>query len=258
MSFVLTILENLDQAPGPVAVRVGDCTPAQVGMDCDFTLDSDPTVLLSTVVDVDGVVEADVPIPAGTTAGTHTITATVGGSSDTHPFDIINDALAAPNDDEDPDPIAPIVGPFSRWTLIDNYPGEEETFTLSHNPAAWDGPPERPAFYTFDAACGPAGQILTWQNAGRAWPMQFSGTLFTQAEYHDMLRWVQKKRRFWLYDHRHMMWRITFTDFQPRPRVRGIWDGNFDPWIVDYTMVTLVFNKPGDQPFVIEEEVAIP
>jgi hypothetical protein len=60
-----------------------------------------------------------------------------------------------------------------------------------------------------------------------------------------------------------MIWFVTITKFQPEPRAKGIVSltpddpGNYDPWLVDYTLEFMVFNKPGDQPFVIEEEVEI-
>lgn len=258
MAFVLRVLENLDFAPGTVAVSVGDCTLDQVGADVDFTLDADPTVLYADQVDDNGVLRATVPIPSGVAAGDHTLTATIGPDSDSATLTVLHDAADSTDAPDDYDFLPPdIPTPFARWTFIDVDPDSSETWTMPHNPTEWDGPPERPLFYAFDAACGPKGQILSWQNSGRPWPMSFKGVTFTQQEYRDLHRWSQKRRRFWLYDHRHMLWVLTFTQFDAQPRVHGNVNGYFDPWLHDYTMTCLVFNKPGGNPFVIEDDVAV-
>lgn len=259
MAIVLYVLENLDSAPGAVAVSIGNGGPDSVGETVEVTLDGDPEVLLTTDMPDDGNIRTNVRIPAGVTSGSHYLTATMGSGSDSAPFQVLHDGLDSTDDPGDDDPVLPdIPAPFGRWTLIDVYPGEEETWTFPRNAQEWDGPPERPKFLVFDAACGPSGQVLTWQNSNRAWETSFSGVIFTRDEYHDLHRWSAKHRRFWLYDHRHVIWFVTFTSFEPKPRARGVVFGEYDPWLHDYTMQCLVFNKPGDQPFVIEEDVAVP
>lgn len=259
MTFVLRVLENLDSAPGPVAVALGNATTDLVGFDVTFTIDADSTVLYTTEMPDDGTIRAYVPIPAGTTVGLHTLTAHISGDDSTAEFSVINAPIDDGDQEDDVDLTAPdIPEPFERWTFIDVHPTEGETWTMPRNPASWDGPPERPNWMTFDAAVGPSGQILTWQNSGTAWSMTFKGITKTAEEYADLLRWAQKRRRFWLYDHRHMIWALSFTQFQAIPRNRGFVDGQADPWLCDYSMVCMVFNRPNDDPFVIEETVAIP
>lgn len=229
-------VSNLGQAPGPVSVSVFDADPETTAT---FTYDLEVGDLYVTQTDENGGLDTDVMLPE-MGAGTHTLHLTIGADTVDVDFVVVFGPLDwTPDIGDDPtDPVLPTFVPSNRWQLVD--PLTSDVYTFPRNPASWSGPPERTAYYHHDAAVAPNGRILTWAEAGRAWPMEFAGRIFTQAEYNDLNEWANKRRRFWLVDHREVIWFVTFLQFDARARI----DRSVGVWSHDYTMKTLVFNRP--------------
>jgi hypothetical protein len=235
VTFDMTV-SDLDQAPGPVAVKVFE---AGVSATATFTYDGVGSSIYVTTTDETGGLDTDVMLPE-ISAGTHTLHLTVGADTVNVDFEVASAPLDWSSDAGDvaTDPDLPTFVPSNRWQLVD--PLTDDVYTFPRNPVSWNGPPERTIYYHHDAAVAPGGRILSWAEAGRAWPMEFAGRTFTQGEYQDLQEWSAKRYRFWLVDHRETTWLVTFTQFDARARI----DRSVGVWSHDYTMKTLIFNKP--------------
>lgn len=230
------INDTVAQTPASVLAYVTDADP-----DASLDFEVDSVTVYTTEVPPTGRLRVSIPLPP-LAVGSHTVAVTDGidTQSDTItvgkvPLDVIAD------DDTFRDPTTPT---FDRppgvilWTLYDEV--EPRTFEFYRNPATWTSP-HYPVFYNFDASTAPDGKILSWQAAGRAYSMEFSGYLDRQSDYTELLYWARLRRRFWLLDHRNRIWYLTFVQFDARARVV--------PnvlWAHDYTMKCLIFRRGSD------------
>lgn len=134
------------------------------------------------------------------------------------------------------EPVPPPFDPTTHWQFIDQRDPSIK-WTMPHNPARWTSP-LRPNWYTHDASSAPDGQVLTWQAASRAYPMEFSGYLDSQTVYDNLKFWANLRRRFWLIDHRNRAWLVTFQHFDAQARIVPN-----KPWAHDYTVKAVVFRR---------------
>lgn len=127
-----------------------------------------------------------------------------------------------------------------RWTLREGPWGGPyvDTYTVPLNPKEM-GPLGR--VYTRETlpAGGNRAQVRVRESGSRAYEWSFSGRIYKQAHYDDLLRWTNKRVPIILGDHLGRFYQVVLTNFEPKDLRRP---GTTVRW--DYTVKAIVLEGP--------------
>jgi len=222
----------------PVTIRASVLNGTADGP-VQFHLDS--TLIWTDAFDSTGVL-ADVeiplpPVPAGTYNLVATDTTTSGSDSVT--ITIATD----PEDDDDglPEDTEPEINTaVTKWVVQDRSSGSLVSYTFPINPEEMTTPfPHK--YLLLVPTTAPDGQPLTWEGAPRPHQWEFRGHIETQEFYDALAGFADSAYRYWLIDHRHRAWQVTFEAFEPTLRTRL---DPLAPWRATYSMRCFTYKGP--------------
>lgn len=237
---------RIEQAPSALTISVVDA-----GGTANIVFEIDGLEVIELEPDSDGgLFLATIPVPEGTTAGTHTLTATQGSMIGSVDFIVTMPPATAPNDPA-PD-AAPVAVPGAvqpngvvRWVFQDLMPGGLGSWILPANPQEMGSP-------AFERELTALSTVASEENGGRfhvyedAWsPVEwtFNGICPSLANLAQLEAYADLNRRFYLHDHRGRVWKVTFQDLEVTPRLSTNWDGAQTEEFHDYQATVLVFER---------------
>lgn len=230
----LTLLDESLVVPGMLRALISN---AQPGETINFGVDGSTPVVASVVADDSGTVPVS-SVPVSVAAGAHVLVATAAIGSASGDFLAI--AESSPTDSPAPDLApalpspAPPVGRFVFWD-----PAAEERYTFPVNPTTMTSPFPEKVFATSATTSFMDGRTITFEGSHHIQPVTLTGTLLTEADYDELLRWYGKRYRFWLFDDFHRSWVVYFTAFDVLPK-----RDTQRRWTQTYSMTLLFFAGP--------------
>lgn len=233
---VLTVLSDLEQAPGTFRVTVTNGIPGNA-----VTFTSAPATIPSGTLDDNGaLISFPIFITDARTAGVKTLTAaSTGRDNASASFTVVKAPVTNPltqPSDSTPVAVAPVDG-VRKWVLQDPAPaGEQYVFEI--NPDSATSPwPEN--VFTSDVTTAPDGQHLTWEGARKAVSWSFKGTILTQTQHDAFVRFQALNRRVYLIDNRNRAWVVSIESFDAEPK-----KVNDNPWAHTYTVSAIIYKGP--------------
>lgn len=229
---VVTVLEDLEVAPGLVPLTVSNMTP---GVLVHFSIAEEPTLTDYFQVNADStgsLAGFNLPISIELPAGPYTVSVFTDDGSVGDDTVIIQRSPDVRPDPPMPDTLPANPNNPGRWTVID--PASGETWVFPYSPSSITTP-HAPKVYDFETTTAPNGQVLTWEGAADPVPWELTGYLDTQAFYEALEGYVDTNRRFIIVDHRDRGWVVLFEGFDPSYR-KSV--GN--DWSFDYTLQVLI------------------
>lgn len=227
----------------PLTVLV-DVNGSSPGETISFTLDSDPAVLQTVVLDDDGEARGvSVQIPS-LSAGVHVLVASDGTlTSGTQGTFSVSDRFAYA-----PTPVAPAhegaADPFEQpngvlsFVLTD--PSDASTYVFPYNPNLMGYPGLDRQLSTVPTTAQ-SGQMLVFEGAPIGKPFQLTGYLFDLAQVNDLRAWVAKNYRVWLTDDLGHVWIVVLRAFKPTP-VRDL----TRPQLHSFQLTALMLGREAD------------
>jgi hypothetical protein len=237
---ILTVVDTtLDISPGSLTVFVANGTPDE---ECAFTVvdGAISTPAISTTFDDAGAV-AGLSVPIDVVAeGTYSLVVTDMTTALTASADFSVAAVATTQTigvpvTTPPPSVQPGTG-VRKWVFQDPVTGETYHFPINPNKMNSPFPPKK---ITFLATTSINGAKLAFEGQSAPVDWQFSGTLFTKAQYDAFVAWTGKRNRIWITDHYGRAWLCYLTHFDPQARRDVV-----HPWCHEWSMSALIFEGP--------------
>jgi hypothetical protein len=123
-----------------------------------------------------------------------------------------------------------------RWEFED--PVTLDVYTFAVNPSD-GGSPGYAKNITSQATSAPEGKVIRFEGQDSPQQMEFSGTLFTEAEYNAFVEWWDKRYQVLIRDDLGREFYIEIDQFEPsRKRARAY------PWKHEYKVVATIVDWP--------------
>lgn len=124
--------------------------------------------------------------------------------------------------------------PVVRWLFED--PNTLDAYTFAVNPSEGGSPSYQKTFST-STTSAPDGNVVLFEGRDAPQRFQFSGVLFTQAEFNAFVTWWEKRYQITVTDDLGRTFSIVIESFSPtRKRARS------HPWKHDYQVTAVVVN----------------
>lgn len=123
-----------------------------------------------------------------------------------------------------------------RWTFHD--PVEDVTFTVPMNPKEGGTPPNRKKIL-YEATTAPDGRAIVYQGQQDPKPIEWSGTILSEAHLDAMNEWTDKSRQIKVTDDLNRESWIIIRDFVPKRQKS--WS---HPWKHDFTLTAIIVDWP--------------
>jgi hypothetical protein len=123
-----------------------------------------------------------------------------------------------------------------RWVFED--PNTLDTYEFAINPSE-GGSPSYDKTISYQATSAPDGKLVSFEGRDQPQTIEFSGVLFTEAEYNAFVEWWDKRYQVQVTDDLGRSFYIQINSFTPT-RKRAIQH----PWKHDYTVTATVVDWP--------------
>lgn len=128
---------------------------------------------------------------------------------------------------------APPATPW-RWIFTDQATNDTWTFEINPNT---DGSPQLKKQVSFQSTAASDGTLILFEGRDQPTTMSFGGTILTQTQYNQLIRWFGKRHQVLLTDDLGRQTTIYITGFLPKRKYSRAY-----PWRHEYTVDALVIN----------------
>jgi hypothetical protein len=123
-----------------------------------------------------------------------------------------------------------------RWVFED--PNTLDTYEFAINPSE-GGSPSYNKTITLQATSAPDGKVVSFEGRDQPQTLEFSGVLFTEAEFNAFVEWWNKRYQIKVTDDLGRIFWIQINSFNPT-RKRAMQH----PWKHDYNITATVVDWP--------------